>query len=177
MKKVKQGTQPRSSARKKHLGRYKSSLEKQCADLLCDNGLEFVYEENEYILMDQFVYNGVYLKMTASGKDLSDRTNKAVLPIKYTPDFVAKDGSWIIETKGFTPSHHDFPMRWKLFLNYLRNFENKPKLFIVKNRAQIEEAISIIKDDRSNKGGSGEGVRPSNRKTPNNRNRTLRGSV
>jgi len=77
---------------------------------------------------------------------LTDRTGRVVLPIKYTPDFVAKDESWIIETKGYTPSHHDFPMRWKLFLKYLSEREEPlPSLFICRNRQQIEEAIEIIK--------------------------------
>ena len=71
------------------------------------------------MLVDKFRYPGTYLKMTAKKKDLSDRTDSTVLPIKYTPDFVGPNGEWVIETKGYTPSHHDFPMRWKLFLKTL----------------------------------------------------------
>ncbi len=86
--------------------------------------------------------------MTAKKKDLSDRSNSVVLPIRYTPDFVAKDRSWIIETKGYTPSHHDFPMRWKLFLKHVTELgEPLPMLFICKNRQQIQQAIEIIKKD------------------------------
>jgi hypothetical protein len=160
MKRVKQGTQPRSSAKKKHLGRYKSGLEKQCADLLSDNGLSFVYEEREYVLVDGFFFDGEYFKMTASAKGLSNRSRKSVLPIKYTPDFMAQDGSWIIETKGFTPSHHDFSMRWKLFLLYISKLEVKPKLFLVKNKFQIEEAIRIIKSDGNTEARPRQGIRP-----------------
>ncbi len=58
--------------------------------------------------------------MTPKKKEMTDRSGKAVLPIKYTPDFMAKDGSWIIETKGYLPSHHDFPMRWNFFLGFSR---------------------------------------------------------
>jgi hypothetical protein len=177
VKRAKRGTPPRASARKKQLGRYKSGLEKQCADLLCDHGLDFDYEEVEYTLVDQFKYEGVYHKMTASSKELSDRTGKAVLAIKYTPDFVAKDRSWIIETKGFTPSHHDFPMRWKLFLRYLSDLGKTPKLFIVKNREQIEEAIRIIKNDGHNKVGASESVRTRYRKDTDGSRRPLRGAV
>mgnify|MGYP000094289167 CR=1 FL=1 len=147
MKQQRKGTQPRRSARKRNLGRYKSGLEKQCADLLAENGVKFDYEEREYILVDSFRYEGKYLKMTTKKKELSDRTGKVVLPIKYTPDFVDREERWVIETKGYTPSHHDFPMRWKLFLRYLMtNFENPPMVFIVRNKQQIEEAIKVIKD-------------------------------
>lgn len=146
MKRQKQGTTRRKSARKRQLGKYKSGLEKTCADLLSESGLSFDYEEREYVLVDSFKYEATYWKMTAKKKELTDRTGRVVLPIKYTPDFVAKDGSWIIETKGYTPSHHDFPMRWKLFLKYLSEREEPlPSLFICRNRQQIEEAISIIK--------------------------------
>lgn len=148
MKQSRRGTPPRRSAKKRNLGRYKSGLEKQCADLLAENGIPFTYEEHEYILVDSFKYDGKYMKMTAKRKELTDRTGRAVLPIKYTPDFVGKDQAWVIETKGYTPSHHDFPMRWKLFLRYLiTNFENPPMVFIVRNRQQIEEAINVIKNE------------------------------
>jgi hypothetical protein len=148
VKRRKAGTTRRKSAKKRNLGRYKSNLEKTCADLLSESGLSFDYEEVEYTLVDKFRYEGVYHKMTAKKKDLSDRSNSVVLPIRYTPDFVAKDRSWIIETKGYTPSHHDFPMRWKLFLKHVTELgEPLPMLFICKNRQQIQQAIEIIKKD------------------------------
>ena len=150
MKRRKPGTTRRKSAKKRQLGKYKSGLEKSCADLLRDAKLEFKYEEVEYLLMDKFRHEGVYFKMTPKAKELRDRTDSVVLPIKYTPDFVAKDCSWIIETKGYTPSHHDFPKRWKLFLKYLKdNDEPMPMLFICKNSQQVTEAIKIIKNGRS----------------------------
>lgn len=148
MKRRKAGTTRRKSAKKRNLGRYKSNLEKTCADLLSESGLPFDYEKVEYTLVDKFRYEGVYHKMTAKKKDLTDRSNSVVLPIRYTPDFVAKDRSWIIETKGYTPSHHDFPMRWKLFLKHVAELgEPLPMLFICKNRQQIQQAIEIIKKD------------------------------
>ena len=48
-------------------------------------------------------------------KVVSELTNY----LKQEPDFVGKDSKWIIETKGYLPSHHDFPMRWKLFLKHI----------------------------------------------------------
>ena len=146
VKKQKQGTLRKKSAKKKELGRYKSGLEKSCADMLRDAKIKFVYETQEFLLVPKFKYDGVYHKMTPKSKGMTDRTGRDVLPIRYTPDFLAPDGSWIIETKGYTPSHHDFTMRWKLFLALLVNREEPlPALFICKNRFQIAEAIKIIK--------------------------------
>ena len=101
MKRQKPGTTRRKSAKKRQLGKYKSGLEKSCADLLREAKIPFKYEEDEFVLVDKFRYDGTYHKMTAKKKTLSDRSNSVVLPIKYTPDFVAKDNSWIIETKGY----------------------------------------------------------------------------
>jgi hypothetical protein len=149
VKRRKQGTTKRKSAKKKNLGRYKSGLEKTCADLLAESGIKFAYEETEFILFEGFRYEGVYHKMTAKKKELTDRSGKAVLPIKYTPDFMAIDGSWVIETKGYLPSHHDFTMRWKLFLRFLAERDVPlPKVFICRNRQQITQAIQIIKNEK-----------------------------
>jgi len=140
-------TPARAAARKRELGRYKSSLEKYCADRLSELGISFAYEEVEFTLQEGFNYEGEYWKMTPKGKELLNKTGNAVLPIKYTPDFVGRDHNWIIETKGYTPSQHTFPLRWKLFLNYLYK-ENKPlpALFIPKNKFQVDECLNIIKD-------------------------------
>ena len=144
MKRKGKGTPRRKTAKKKNLGKYKSGLEKTCADLLAESGLSFDYEKHEYILMDKFRYPGTYLKMTSKRKDLSDRTNKVVLPIKYTPDFVGPSKGWIIETKGYTPSHHDFPMRWKLFLRHLTSKDSNAIVFLAKNSQQVDQAIQEI---------------------------------
>ena len=147
MKRRKAGTTKRKSAKKRQLGKYKSGLEKSCADLLREEKIEFDYEKLEYVLVEKFRHQGVYFKMTPKAKEMKDRTASMILPIKYTPDFVAKDRSWIIETKGYTPSHHDFTMRWKLFLKHLNDQDEPiPMLFICKNKQQVAEAIQIIKN-------------------------------
>lgn len=141
----KRGTAPRQGARKRQLGRYKSSLEKYCADQLSEFKIPFSYEETEFTLLESFRFNGIYWKMTSKSKDMSNRSNKIVLPIKYTPDFIGTKNRFIIETKGYTPSHHDFPMRWKLFLKYLSDLnEPPPALFIPKNKQQVDHTIQII---------------------------------
>ena len=72
--KKKTRTPKRRSAKKKHLGRYASSIEKYCADQLKEYGLAFDYEEHQFELMDKFRFPNKYFKMTAKGKDMADRT-------------------------------------------------------------------------------------------------------
>ncbi len=142
MKKRKAGTKP---SRKRNLGKFKSGIEKYCNDQLRAAGLDFEYEGKEYVLMEKFRYPNRYLKMTAKRKHLSDRSDSVQLPIRYTPDFVAKDGSWVIETKGYLHSHHDFPMRWKLFLRHLVDNKMDCAVYIAKNKHQIDQVILDIK--------------------------------
>ena len=142
MKKRKAGTKP---SRKRNLGKFKSGIEKYCNDQLRAAGLDFEYEGKEYVLMEKFRYPNRYLKMTAKRKYLSDRSDSVQLPIRYTPDFVAKDGSWVIETKGYLHSHHDFPMRWKLFLRHLVDNNMDCAVYIAKNKHQIDQVILDIK--------------------------------
>ena len=76
---------------------------------------------------------------------MSNATGRVVLPIKYTPDFVSHEHKFIIETKGYVPSQHTFPLRWKLFLKYLMENEmDDYMLFIPKNKKQVDETIKII---------------------------------
>jgi hypothetical protein len=140
----KKTTARRKSAKKRQLGRYKSSIEKYCADQLKEHGLAFKYEEDSFELMEKFRFPNKYFKMTSKSKDMTDKTGSVVLPIAYTPDFVGKDHMWIIETKGYLPSHHDFPMRWKLFLRYLVGIDSKYIVFLAKNSSQVDHAIQEI---------------------------------
>ena len=62
MKRKTNGTPKRKSAKKRSLGKYKSGLEKTCADLLAESGLSFTYETHEYMLVDKFRYPGDILE-------------------------------------------------------------------------------------------------------------------
>tara|TARA_R110002074_G_scaffold28743_5_gene82814 strand:+ start:109 stop:591 length:483 start_codon:yes stop_codon:yes gene_type:complete len=145
-------TRPHRAKKKKDLSRgevkMKSSLETYCYDALKKAGLDFEYESETFHLMDSFRYQGVYWKST-KGKDvMTDATNKVVLGIKYTPDFVSREHKFIIETKGYVPTQHTFPLRWKLFLKYLKeNDMDDFMLFIPKNKKQIAEAVRIIQSN------------------------------
>ena len=139
-----------SKPKKKSLGKFKSSIEKYCSDKLRESGIAFSYEEKQFTLMDKFRFENKYFKMTSKRKDMSNRSNSIQQPIRYTPDFVCKNHTWIIETKGYLPSHHDFPMRWKLFLKYIMDNNLNYDVYLAKNRRQVDQAISEIKKSMSN---------------------------
>lgn len=148
----KKGTKKRKSSSKKSLGRYKSGLEKSCADALRESGLKFAYEETQFELIPSFRFPHRYLKMTEKKKNLTDRSNSVQQPIRYTPDFMGVgDQKWIIETKGWLSSHHDFPMRWKLFLKYLCENELDYDVYLCRTTLQVNEAIQDILINNENK--------------------------
>ena len=145
-KKLKKKLKPK----KKSLGKYKSSLEKYCSDKLRESGIAFTYEEDKFLLMESFRFEHKYFKMTPKGKLMSDRSNSIQQPIRYTPDFVGKDSKWIIETKGYLPSHHDFPMRWKIFLKHIMDNNLGYDVYLAKNNRQVDQCIIEIKKSMEN---------------------------
>ena len=133
-----------SKPKKKSLGKFKSSIEKYCSDKLRESGIAFSYEEKQFTLMDKFRFENKYFKMTSKRKDMSNRSNSIQQPIRYTPDFVCKNHTWIIETKGYLPSHHDFPMRWKLFLKHIIDNDLGYDVYLAKNKQQVDQAVAEI---------------------------------
>lgn len=103
--------------------KFRSKLEAYCYKKLKENHLEVEYEKNKYILLEKFIYEG-----------------KTVLPITYTPDFVGKD--FIIECKG--NMNETFPLRWKLFKNYLVKNNNTSKLYLPRNQKDVDSVINEI---------------------------------
>ncbi len=143
-------TRPQKGRKRRDLSRgkvkLKSTLETYCYDQLKEAKVKFGYETDTFQLMDSFRYSGVYHKSTRGKDAMTNATNRVVLGIKYTPDFVSHEEKFIIETKGWVPSQHTFPLRWKLFLRYLvENDMDDYMLFIPKNKRQVDEAIKIIK--------------------------------
>ena len=136
--------------KKKSLGKFASAIEKYCSDKLREAGIDFSYEEKQFTLMDSFRFEHKYFKMTNKKKLMSDRTASIQQPIRYTPDFVCKDHKWIIETKGYLPSHHDFPMRWKLFLNHIMKNDLGYDVYLAKNKQQVDQAIIEILKSKNN---------------------------
>tara|TARA_R110000822_G_scaffold109446_1_gene239288 strand:- start:127 stop:588 length:462 start_codon:yes stop_codon:yes gene_type:complete len=144
MKRNKRTSIKKSPSKKKSLGRYASGIEKYCAEQLKQFGLDFNYEEETFELQESFRFPNKYFKMTAKNKDMVEKTDSVVLPIKYTPDFMGKKYKWIIETKGYIPSHHDFPMRWKLFLRHLVGINSNYIVFLAKNKGQVDKCVQEI---------------------------------
>jgi len=143
-------TKPQRGRKRRDLSRgsvkLKSTLETYCYDKLKEAKLQFGYESETFSLVDSFRYPGVYHKSTRGKDVLVDATNKVVLAIRYTPDFISHEHRFIIETKGYVPSQHTFPIRWKLFLRYLEsNDMDDYMLFIPKNKKQVDQTIEIIK--------------------------------
>ena len=93
---------------------FASSLEAYTYRKLKESGLEFGYETRTFELLPSFRFPHTYYASTPKKKELVNKTDKVVRSITYTPDFVGD--KWVIETKGFVPSNHSFPLRWKLFL-------------------------------------------------------------
>lgn len=143
-------TRKKLKPKKKSLGKFASAIEKYCSDKLRESGIAFSYESEQFVLMESFRFEHKYFKMTPKGKDMSDRTNSVQQPIRYTPDFVGKDSKWIIETKGYLPSHHDFPMRWKIFLKHIMDNNLGYDVYLAKNNKQVDQCILEIKKSIEN---------------------------
>ena len=128
----------------------KSGLEVYCYDALKSAKLDFEYEPESFVLVDNFRYPSTYYKSTNKRPDMLNKTGMVVLPITYTPDFVSHKHKFVIETKGYARQQHTFPLRWKLFLKYLvDNDMDEYMLFVPKNSKQVDHAIQTIKNELS----------------------------
>lgn len=119
---------------------FASSLEAYTYSALKSNSIDFTYEGETYELLPSFRYESQYLTSTPKKKELTDKTNKVVRAITYTPDFVG-DG-WVIETKGFIPSNHSFPLRLKMFLHKMK--DEDMRVYMPKNQSQVDEVVKIL---------------------------------
>ena len=62
--------------------------------------------------------------------------------ITYTPDFINLDKGFIIETKGIrTP---EFKMRFKLFLKYLYDTDQKLDVYVPSNQKEVDITVDTI---------------------------------
>lgn len=127
---------------------FASSLEAYCYAKLKENNIDFEYEGESFTVLPSFKFLGRYLASSPKKKELTDKTGKLVRAITYTPDFVSHKNKFIIETKGFVPSNHSFPLRWKLFLSYLNdNDMGDYQVFLPKNQGQVNDLIQILTED------------------------------
>lgn len=143
MRRKKRKTGAVNSKKKKIDGiEFASSLEAYTYTKLKEAGIEFEYEGKTFEVLPSFRFTSKYHQSTQGKKEMTDKTGKLVRAVTYTPDFVG-DG-WVIETKGYVPSNHSFPLRFKMFLNLIK--DDDIDVFVPKNQGQVDEVIKIIKN-------------------------------
>jgi len=106
------------------------------------------YENEVFQLIEGFDFRSQSYEKQANGKgDYTNRGQKKILGIKYTPDFVGKD--YIIECKG--RANESFPLRWKLFKLWLTKNNIGKTLYKPQNQKEVDLTIQLIKNSRKNK--------------------------
>ncbi len=121
--------------------KYRSKLEKFCADNLESNGIMYKYEEWKVVLQEKFKSD--ILSYEKKKKELVPQSDN-IREITYTPDFLGDN--WIIEVKGReTP---DFKIKWKMFKKWLVDNNMNVTLYKPTNQKQVLETISMIKNDK-----------------------------
>ena len=120
---------------------FASGLEKYMYLALKEAKIEARYEGETYVLQDSFVFNNKSYEKQSYGKgDFKNRGEKKILNIKYTPDFVSD--SFIIECKG--RANESFPIRWKMFKNYVKEHLKRVILYKPQNQKDCDEVIKLI---------------------------------
>ena len=121
--------------------KFASGLEKYMYQALKKAKINAKYEGKTYIVQEGFEFKNESYERQSNGKgDLVNRGCKKILPIKYTPDFVSS--SFIIECKG--RANESFPMRWKLFKNYVNRNMSHVILYKPQNQKECDKVIELI---------------------------------
>ena len=122
---------------------FQSKIELYCYKKLKEAGIEFQYEENTYEIFPAFKHHGKYGKKAARG--FSIKENRPIRAVTYTPDFVSDQHKFIIETKGYVPSQHSFPLRFKMFLQFCKqNNMGDYAIYIPSNQKQVDQVVQDI---------------------------------
>ena len=79
-----------------------------------------------------------------NSKNIQNKGNKKILPIKYTPDFIdiQQPPRFIIECKG--NPNESFPLRWKLFKKHLIDSNIDTALFMPRNQKDCDEVVRLL---------------------------------
>ena len=124
---------------------FASGLERYTYMALKKNKLFEGYENEVFQLIEGFNFENESYEKQANGKgDYTNRGQKKILGIKYTPDFVGKD--YIIECKG--RANESFPIRWKLFKLWLTKNKIGKTLNKPQNQKEVDRTIQLIKESR-----------------------------
>ena len=128
---------------------FASGLERYTYMALKKNKLFEGYENEVFQLIEGFNFNNESFEKQANGKgEYTNRGQKKILGIKYTPDFVGKD--YIIECKG--RANESFPIRWKLFKLWLTKNKIGKTLYKPQNQKEVDYTMILIKERRRKRG-------------------------
>jgi hypothetical protein len=128
---------------------FASGLERYTYMALKKNKLFEGYENEVFQLIKGFNFNNESFEKQANGKgEYTNRGQKKILGIKYTPDFVGKD--YIIECKG--RANESFPIRWKLFKLWLTKNKIGKTLYKPQNQKEVDYTMILIKEKRKKRG-------------------------
>ena len=128
---------------------FASGLERYTYMALKKNKLFEGYENEVFQLVEGFNFNNESFEKQANGKgEYTNRGQKKILGIKYTPDFVGKD--YIIECKG--RANESFPLRWKLFKLWLTKNKIGKTLYKPQNQKEVDYTMILIKERRKKQG-------------------------
>ena len=124
---------------------FASGLEKYMYIALKKAKIKAKYEGWTYTLQEGFIMDNKSYERQSNGKgEMVNRGEKKILPIKYTPDFVST--SFIIECKG--RANESFPLRWKMFKNYINKHMKHVILYKPQNQKECDEVINLIKSNQ-----------------------------
>ena len=125
--------------------KFASGLVKYMYQALKKAKIKAKYEGQTYVVQEGFEFKNESYERQSNGKgELINRGCKKILPIKYTPDFVSD--SFIIECKG--RANESFPMRWKLFKNYVNKHLKHVILYKPQNQKECDKVIELIIKNR-----------------------------
>ena len=128
---------------------FASGLERYTYMALKKNKLFEGYENEVFQLVESFDFNNESFEKQANGKgEYTNRGQKKILGIKYTPDFIGKD--YIIECKG--RANESFPLRWKLFKLWLTKNKIGKTLYKPQNQKEVDLTMILIKERRKKRG-------------------------
>ena len=120
---------------------FASGLEKYMYMALKKAKIHAVYEGATFVLQKDFLFNVDSYERQANGKgDMVNRGQKKIQNIKYTPDFVSD--SFIIECKG--RANESFPIRWKMFKNYVKEYMEHVTLYKPQNQKECDQVVELI---------------------------------
>ena len=120
---------------------FASGLEKYMYQALKKAKIKAKYEGQTYVLQEGFEFKNKSYERQSNGKgEMVNRGSKKVLSIKYTPDFVSD--SFIIECKG--RANESFPLRWKMFKNYINHKMKHVTLYKPQNQKECDKVVELI---------------------------------